>query len=224
VNADNWPFNPTGSEAGMDYLEVSGVRVYDARSLVPLAQYTDGGVEKTGYTVHHDAVPFGELTIGDEVARIQAIDQYHRNHNGWPGIGYHRVIAPSGRTYLVGSSSTQRAHVAGLNHLWIGYCLLGDWTDLRPPEEQMHALRVVTQWETDMRGVPMEIAPHKRVNLGSTACPGGWAAVDAWAGLMLQPGAPVVPPLPPAQPHPPIDPRIVHARDLLTDAIDSWPV
>ena len=208
----------------MDYLEVSGVRIYDARSLVPLAQYADGAEDKTGYTVHHDAVPFGKLTIGDEIARIQAIDEYHRNHNQWPGIGYHRVIAPSGRTYLVGSSSTVRAHVEGLNHLWIGYCLLGDWTTLRPPDEQMHALRVVTQWETDRRGIPMEIAPHKRVNPG-TACPGGWAAVDAWQGVVLQPGAPTPIPPPPVTPQPfPLDPRFKQARDLLTDAIDAWPV
>ena len=185
LNSDNWVFNAAGEQAGLPYLDVQNVRIFDARSLVPLAQYADGTFEKIGYTVHHDVVPFDKLTFKDELERIQAIDTYHRNHNGWPGIGYHRVIAPSGRVYLVGGSATQRAHIAELNHLWIGYCLLGDWTNARPPEAQMNALIVATQWETNMRGVDMLVAPHKR--LTNTECPGSWAAKDAWATTVLKP-------------------------------------
>jgi hypothetical protein len=56
----------------------------------------------------------------------------------------------------------------------------------------MHAFRTALQWETDQRGVPMSIAPHKRLNTG-TVCPGAWAEVDAWSGLTLQPAAAVPP-------------------------------
>jgi hypothetical protein len=85
--------------------------------------------------------------------------------------------------------------VSGLNHRWIGWCFLGDWSGGRPDEDRMAALRVGTQWETDQRGAAMLIAPHKRLEVAGTACPGSWAPLDAWAGVTLQPQAPP-PPLP----------------------------
>jgi N-acetylmuramoyl-L-alanine amidase-like protein len=213
---DQWPFTPIGTEEGLAFVEVSGVRIYDARQLVPLAQYQDGIIEKMGYAVHHDAVAFTGFSIAEEVGRIQVIDNYHRNHNGWPGIGYHRIIAPSGRVYLVGSSSTQRAHVLNLNHLWIGYCFLGDWTAGRPPEPAMLALRTALQWETNQRGMSMQMRPHKALTAG-TQCPGGWAAPDAWAGVVLNPQHPT-PPLPGP---PTVDPRLIRARDLINEVLEG---
>jgi len=176
-----------GTEQGLPYIEIApGVRLYDVRG-----RYSDtfgaSRTEKIGYTIHHDAIPMVAGGIDGDLARLNAIHRYHTQSNGWGGIGYHRVISPAGRTYLIGGSGTQRAHVAGLNHLWIGYCFMGDWSNSRPPEAAMHALRTMIQWETDQRGVGMYMRPHKALNLGATVCPGGWAATDAWESIVLRP-------------------------------------
>lgn len=195
--ADNWSLNYDGEEQGVPFTEIGqGVRLYDVRSRFSDAFGETRG-EKIGYAIHHDATVmadedknFNGTTIDEELDRLGVIHRHHTVNNGWGGIGYHRVIGLSGRVYLTGSSNTQRAHVEALNHKWIGYCFMGDWSNGRPSEPAMHALRTALQWETDQRGVPMQMAPHKRLTPG-TACPGGWADVTAWAGLTLTPSTPV---------------------------------
>ena len=201
---DNWGLRIDGEEgvswgvalALLPYSDIAGgTRIYDVRHLFSDSFGPTNGVEKIGYAIHHDAAVmadedknFNGTTMDEELDRIKVIHRTHVVDNGWGGIGYHRIIAPSGRVYLTGSSASQRAHAAALNHLWIGYCFMGDWSNGRPPEPAMASLRATLQWETNQRGVPMQMAPHKRLTPG-TSCPGGWAKVDAWQTLTLTPRA-----------------------------------
>lgn len=189
--ADNWTITFTGVEEGLSYVEVDGVRIYDVRHLVSHNGYPMNEYDKIGYAIHHDAVVMTGTTIAEELARIQTIDRYHREVNGWPGIGYHRMIAPSGRVYILSGSGYQRAHVENDNHRWIGYCFMGSWTAKRPPEVAMNALKVALQWETNQRKITMLVAPHKRLTAG-TECPGAWAMMSSWETIVLLP-APIVP-------------------------------
>lgn len=196
--ADEWTLPVDGADEGIAFTELgAGVRLYDVRGRWSDSFDAGSGTEKTGYAVHHSVSPVGDGSLQGDLAQIGAIHDYHTQHHGWPGIGYHRVIGAGRRIYLIANSATVRAHVANLNHLWIGWCLLGDWSNERPDEDRMEALRRGTQWETDQRQRPMQLAPHKRVNAGSTACPGGWASQDAWAGVILQPGTQQPAPDPP---------------------------
>ena len=193
---DDWNFPAVGSEAGINYADLGdGVKMFDVRGAWSDGFGTGGPVEKIGYTAHHSVTGVGDGSLAGDLALIQAIHAYHVNNNGWPGIGYHRVIGSGRRLYFISSSDKQRAHVANLNHQWIGWCFLGDWSHQRPDEDRMAAFKRGLQWETDQRGVPMLLAPHKRLTPG-TECPGGWAPVDAWQGLVLQPAPPAPPPIP----------------------------
>jgi hypothetical protein len=202
ASADNWPLHYSGSEHSYPYVDIGdGVRLFDVRG-----RWSDGfgegsGTEKIGFAVHHAVGGLGSGTLESDLAIMDAIHNSHTVERGWEGIGYHRIIGAGKRAYLIGPSASVRAHVANLNHLWIGVCFLGTWTDSRPDEDRMTAFKRLVQWETDQRGMPMQLAPHKRLNLGSTACPGGWARQDAWLGTSLQPMAlapPVFePPVPP---------------------------
>lgn len=193
---DEWAFVPDGSEGGFDYMDAGdGVRVFDVRSQWSDGFPDSGPIEKVGYAVHHAAFAAGSGSLESDLSLIGAIHSYHTETNGWAGIGYHRIIGGGRRVYMVGGSASQRAHVQGLNHQYIGWCFLGDWTLQRPDEDRVAALRVGLSWETDRRGVPMVIAPHKRLNEG-TLCPGGWTVRESWAGLVLRPG--VSQPSPPA--------------------------
>ena len=246
MNFDNWGLRIDGEEgvssggalAMLPYHDIKdaagvfvGVRVYDVRHLFSDAFGDTNGVEKIGFAIHHDAAVmadedknFNGTTLDEELDRINVIHRYHTVTNGWPGIGYHRLVAPSGRIFITGGSASQRAHVAQLNHKWIGWCLMGDWSAGRPGEKQTNALKAGLQWETNLRGSvrcpSMLMAPHKRLTPG-TECPGGWAAKDAWEGLTLLPQAAAPPPPPPpvaAAPTPTVDLERARAlaRDLLT--------
>lgn len=205
ASADNWPLNFTGVEFGYPFVDIGdGVRVFDVRGRY--SDHFDGGsgTEKIGFAVHHAVGGLGSGSLEGDLAVVDGIHAFHvtpeSQGRGWPGIGYHRIIGAGKRVYMVGSSASVRAHVANLNHLWIGVCFLGTWTNSRPDEDRMTAFKRLVQWETDQRGMPMQLAPHKRLNPGTTACPGGWAAIDAWQGTTLQPMA-LAPPTfePPAE-------------------------
>lgn len=223
MNADNWPLRIDGTERvtwqgaeiAIPYCEYApDLRAYDVRTLFPDDEAWIATVEKRGYAVHHDAGPladadknFNGTTLDESLDRLDIIWRDHRE-KGWNGIGYHRLIDPAGRVFLTGSSATHRAHAKGwdyttgttLNHTWLGVCFMGDWSGGRPPETAMRAFRAFLQWETNQRGVPMLLRPHKNLQPG-TECPGGWAANDAWADVVLRPAAP------PSSPQPAPAPR-----------------
>lgn len=218
--SDEWELRATGLEQvrwrGQDlilnYAEIAGgtVRVYDVRYHFPDAEVWAATHEKRGYAVHHDAVVlrdedknFNGTTLDESLDRLDVVYRYHLNFNGerpgeatWNGIGYHRMIDPSGRVFITGGSGTHRAHAKGWdpvaqatwNQTFIGYCFMGDHSAGSPPEAAMRAFCEVLQWETDRRGVSMILRPHKHLT-PDTACPGSWVGVDAWADVTLRPAA-----------------------------------
>ena len=67
---------------------------------------------------------------------VDYIAEIHRKKN-WGGIGYHYVITADGTAWYVGDISMQRANVADKNHLVIGICLVGDFRNYNPTDEQI---------------------------------------------------------------------------------------
>jgi hypothetical protein len=199
---DQWTLPPAaGVEEGVTFYDIGeGVRFFDVRGRWS-DNFGDGSGEKIGYAVHHAGPPqaLGDGTLAGDLAVMDAIHRFHTTPppagRGWSGIAYHRMIGAGRRVYLTGSSGSQRAHVSGLNHRWIGVCFLGDWSNGRPDDDRMATFRQVLQWETNQRQVSMLIAPHKRLEVAGTACPGSWASIDSWNGVVLQP-QPVTPPVP----------------------------
>lgn len=169
--------------------------------------------------VHHDAVAFPESEAGfsavdvfSEFARMRAIWLYHRNVDGvrspggssWNGIGYHFLIAPSGRVYMAGSPETHRAHVKGLdkegvlyNRRAIGICFMGNYGDRKDPtgrtipgsldrpdpQAVTSFIRLVEVLTIGLKR-PLDLHPHKFYQ-PDTACPGDWASPSSWG--MQQP-------------------------------------
>lgn len=85
--------------------------------------------------IHHSA------TAGD--CSAQAVADWHVNHNGWPGIGYHYLVHPDGQIDYAGDIGTERYNVAGRNHECIGICLAGTFDKRWPTNEQLRAARGV---------------------------------------------------------------------------------
>lgn len=117
--------------------------------------------------IHHSATVQAEVSKEATVRHIKSIARGHVAENDWPGIGYHYVIGPGGLVYRVNDLSTISYHVGNHNPTSIGICLLGDFTQGDPTDNQIASAR-----ELVFRlGWP--VVPHKA--LMGTKCPGDWA-------------------------------------------------
>lgn len=113
----------------------------DARSYVtaPVGRKPVGQV--IGYAVHHSVTTMApSATETQELAHIKTIDAYHVSI-GYGGFGYHMAAFPSGRAYLAGDLTGQRAHVKDRNHELIGIVAIGDFSNALPGIPQLHAIR-----------------------------------------------------------------------------------
>lgn len=134
---------------------------------------------KIGWAVHHSATQTETdppRSVADELAVIERIDRFHKEDRGWSmGFGYHVAVFDSGRAYRVGKSRTVRAHVANLNHLYDGLCIIGTYEpDYSPSTEALDTAAAIIAGS----GLPFSgghrdvMAAHGRPNY--TTCPGGW--------------------------------------------------
>jgi N-acetylmuramoyl-L-alanine amidase len=89
--------------------------------------------------LHYSAVehpPLGKL-----LEHIAAIDKWHREHNGWSGIGYHIAVHPSGYFVSCRPLNLVGAHCRGHNIGSIGVVMLCD-------EEYLKSSPPLLQWTT----------------------------------------------------------------------------
>jgi hypothetical protein len=126
-----------------------------------------------GILIHHSAADTGNM------ARI---DKYHREVNGWLGIGYDFLIdngdgGPDGlvETTFRWTQQIQGAHAGvGLheyNDHWVGICLVGDFNESRPTPKQMKSLKSLVRFLQSYCHMPDEnIRMHRDVR--DTDCPG----------------------------------------------------
>lgn len=110
------------------------------------------------------------------------IAQLHKNR-GWGGIGYHFVITKDGIVWYVGDVGTARANVKDKNEQVIGVCLVGDFTQYNPSDDQILSAHDLCKFFVENTGVwPNlngweDVVGHKE--LQATACPGTyWKGPD----------------------------------------------
>jgi N-acetylmuramoyl-L-alanine amidase len=116
---------------------------------------------------------------------MQAIDRYHREHNGWRSIGYHWYVAQDGTGHRGRADGEVGAHVAGANVATLGLCVSGHgdfepWNDAQTGE----VLRKCAQWCSLYRIAVDNVIGHREAEkLGATpvykTCPGTLVDLDA---------------------------------------------
>jgi hypothetical protein len=154
-------------------------------------------------TVHHAAAHYKQKTGIEDVEVVRA--WHMEQHNGWPGIGYHLVLAeeteggPIAR-YILSNLNLQRAHVYGQNHRAIGVSMLDDFTNTIPGEKWIAAL---VEACADLKQLfpHAVIVGHKEITLPGhgTTCPGNrW--LDWKPRLLASVAAASIPPADPALP------------------------
>lgn len=117
----------------------------------------------TRIIVHHSGV--------DVDQSAKTIHDYHRNHNGWPAIGYHFLIRYNGDIEKGRPLNKAGAHTLNNNHDSIGICLTGNFsvTDLLKRPRQYDALVDLVRY---LRRMYPGIAVKKHNDYANTQCPG----------------------------------------------------
>lgn len=143
----------------------------------------------TEIVIHHSVTAGQEQTEDEEIRTIGGIYEDHRGRQGWPGIGYHALIFPSGNVYLTGRVEDIRAHVLGHNDYTYGVCLIGTFTNTEPTAAQLGAAR---RFIGDLRyglGAVLPVKGHR--DYMATSCPGDTR--DQWWPQLFDAPAPTPP-------------------------------
>lgn len=100
---------------------------------------------------------------------INDVHNYHKNGNGWAGIGYNFWIAFDGTIYE-GRGFNIGAHVKGHNSTSIGIGYQGDFTKQKMTDAQVKSGAELIKWLQGQLPKKAVIVGHK--DLAATTCPG----------------------------------------------------
>ena len=112
---------------------------------------------------------------------VETIHNYHKNSNGWAGIGYHFYIRKDGSIYKGRPLECLGAHASGNNSDSIGICCEGNFEVEQMPEAQKTSLIELINYLIDNYTIE-KIQGHKDVN--STSCPGSNFPLDEMKKLL----------------------------------------
>lgn len=100
---------------------------------------------------------------------VETIHNYHKNTNGWAGIGYHFYIRKDGKIYRGRPENTVGAHAVGANYNSIGICFEGNFEKEQIGEAQLKAGQELVVYLKAKYNIS-KVVRHKDVD--STTCPG----------------------------------------------------
>lgn len=97
--------------------------------------------------LHHSWKPHlqEDATRTIESSAVRGIEHFHVQTNGWAGIGYNWLAAPSGRVYEGRGWGRTGAHTEGRNSRSVGICLLMDGDRFDPTPAAIAAVRQLTR-------------------------------------------------------------------------------
>ncbi|RZC34861.1 Amidase 2 domain containing protein [Asbolus verrucosus] len=132
--------------------------------------------------IHHSYIPGACATPQECVAAMQAMQDLHQNVNGWNDIGYHFAVGGDGNAYEARGWSAVGAHAPKYNNISIGICVIGDWRDELPPQQQLDAVHNLIGHGVNLGMIreDYQLLGHRQVR--DTECPGDrlFAEVQTW--------------------------------------------
>ena len=119
--------------------------------------------------IHHAGFP-----EGDKDSSAEGIHKFHREVNGWAGIGYHFVIRKDGTIEQGRKPLAVGAHAYKHNKNSVGICVAGNFELAEIKSAQLNSLKLLTAWLCQKYKLnPMKrgvIVGHR--NFNDTDCPG----------------------------------------------------
>lgn len=120
--------------------------------------HSDREGDPKGIVLHHAAID----------GAVEDIHRYHRDVNGWAGIGYHFYVTKDGVIWRGRPEAWLGAHTTGFNDR-IGICAEGNFEEETMPAAQQRAIVQLIAYLEGKYGKP-EITRH--CDHDATACPG----------------------------------------------------
>lgn len=111
--------------------------------------------------LHHTAV--------DQDQSAQLIHDFHKNTNGWLGIGYQFLIRHDGTIERGRKINWQGAHARGQNSSSVGIALTGDFDNNTPKEVQLERLVKLIKWIRKEHG---DLPIYGHTDFAAKSCPG----------------------------------------------------
>jgi len=136
-------------------------------------------IKKTGFSFRGSLTPINKRRVDKIVQHhmahkswnINDVHNYHKNSNGWAGIGYNYWIAFDGTIYE-GRGMNVGAHVGGHNSHTIGIGYQGDFSSQKMTDAQLKSGIELNKW---LIGKFPNVGKNDIIghsDLASTACPG----------------------------------------------------
>ncbi len=137
-----------------DQLPKHPTKVWEQRSLP----------EITHIVVHSTASPAN--------VSAERIADYHVQTMGWPGIGYHFIIGPSGAIEQTNPLEAASFHTSGAEDFSIGIAFAGSFDDAIPTPEQIESGARLIAWLMAELNIPIEqVMGHKEMPGNATKDP-----------------------------------------------------
>lgn len=160
--------------------EVPAPSVVDVRQQLrrdPSQHYPTRPLSDIRYLViHHTGAP---AHVGPEQIAVE-----HVETNGWPGMGYHYVVDPSGAIYFTQDLTTVSFHARQFNPVSVGVALLGDLSSALPSASQLDASAdLLARLLQDLGLPPDAIRGHRE--MVPTPCPGD-SFLRVWKPGLMQ--------------------------------------
>jgi len=156
-----------------------GMRIKDITDKLPKGKgrYARRKLEQIEQVVlHHSATSSGSP---------EAFARYHTQERGWPGIGYHFVVQPSGKIYQTNKLDTIAYHAAGQNTRSVGVCLTGNFDQQTVGDVQLASCVALLRYLNRLLDRDLLIAGHNAYSAKS--CPGDNVDVDLIRQLVDEP-------------------------------------
>lgn len=116
--------------------------------------------------IHHSATT---NDVSDYLTAVRNIYLFHVNSNGWDDVGYNFLIDPNGVLYAgrdgqgADDDNIRGAHFCAKNSNTMGVCLIGNYSEIPPPDTMINTLARLLAWKTKKDGLqPLESTFHPR--------------------------------------------------------------
>ncbi|WP_193064923.1 N-acetylmuramoyl-L-alanine amidase [Oceanobacillus oncorhynchi] len=120
---------------------------------------------------------------------LQDVHNYHRNGNGWAGIGYNWWIAKDGTIYE-GRGFNVGAHVGGFNSTTLGIGYQGDFTSQKMTDAQLKSGAALNAWLlSQLPNVKSKLDIIGHGDLAATTCPGKYFRMSELRDEVSAPGS-----------------------------------
>lgn len=137
-------------------------------ALVFGSNHSDRDGAPKGIVLHHAAAG----------GRVEDIHKYHKNTNGWAGIGYHFYVRKDGTIWRGRPENWLGAHTTGHNNK-LGICAEGNFdNDTMSAAQQAAIIDLIAYLQETYGTLPI----YRHSDLDATSCPGKYYPFDTIVG------------------------------------------